>query len=149
MNNRKFSPRKQHNRANYTKSAAFPDINRAFLPDASDPRRLQRDGIFVKLTQISNPGSRKVLSVDDDEFTYLTQLKRRIGRTLNDYNPYTHLDTTGVDTEGQGVARLCRKGQPRKRTSTLPALKGSRAKNGVSQSAAAKNRGVLFKLPNF
>ena len=131
MNKSKFNRHNMHNRANYTKSAAFPMINWDMLPDINDPLRRKRDGIFVKLTQISNPGSRKALSVDAEEFTYLTQLKRRIGRNLDDYNPYKHLDTTGMEENALGVSRPCRKGQPRKQTSTLSALKGSKSQNGL------------------
>ena len=59
-----------------------------------------RNGIFIKLLQISNPMVRRShLDVDDDEYSYLLQLKRRMAKKIEDFYP-THSIPTQDGSDG-------------------------------------------------
>lgn len=72
-----------------------------------------RHGIFFKMLQVSNPHiDKRHLAIEEEEYTYLCQLRRRIAKNLNEYYPFASLESflqLGDDTPKTG--RLCRKGQ--------------------------------------
>lgn len=113
-----------------------------------------RQGIFVKLMQISNPdASPDHLSVDEEEFSYLVQLRRRIAREFQDMSvgkkvPYSE------GLEGT-VERPCRQSS-RATTQKLakrmfPMLLENEQRNDASahpMSAGASDTRQV-RLPNF
>ena len=53
-----------------------------------------RAGIFFKLMQVTQPNVEKAdLAIDEEEFNYLCQLRRRIARQLNEFYPFASLES--------------------------------------------------------
>ena len=109
-----------------------------------------REGIFLKLMQVSNPMlDRRYLEMEDDEYQYLLQLRRRLAKQMQDFYPYAAPKTE------RGGAKNSRKGNARGQVSqSLPSIKGvadSPRKTALKSSREAKARGksVLFSLPKF
>ena len=119
----------------------LPTISKYYNPhDTGQPR----DGIYMKLQHVTTPGARRVLSVSDDEFKYLTQLRRRIN--LEKVGPKRDEEQQELEQQEGGFQRPCRKEQ-RRRTAALPVLGRSSVQKGLRNNSS-KARNVLFSLPH-
>lgn len=98
-----------------------------------------RDGIFFKVLQVSNPNiDKENLAIDEEEFNYLCQIKRRITKELHKYYPFASLDSflsLGDNEARSGGGRICK----RMTQSAGPKADNTRPKRkGLSKLAPTK-----------
>jgi len=102
--------------------------------------RNPRTGIFVKLLAVSNPEQTAwPLHIDNEEYTYLLQLKRRLAKQMGDFFP--HMPGTPTRETTRTDQRLPRLGG-------LAEKQKDSARKPASQSeAGAKRKVTTFVLP--
>lgn len=116
-----------------------------------------KEGIFMKLLKVSNPRvERKHLKMDDVEYNYLIQLRRRIAKQWDDISPFGREESMAMhspDKNNHRVVRPCRKGAhggaSNSDSEVLPVLNGSKNKQKSEKSDKNNNKTVVFKLPRF
>ncbi len=93
------------------------------IPQDPDALRPPREGIFIKLMQISDPDFARIQTdIDEEELTYLLQLKKRVAREFENFNPFITLDFM-MEQAGGSFTRPC--GRTRKRNShSSPSARG-------------------------
>ena len=95
-----------------------------------------RSGIFFKLMQVTQPNvDKEDLAIDQEEFNYLCQLRRRIARQLNSYYPFASLESfLKLDEDQRPKKERKRRAQPaksanpqtrKKLSKSLPNIRGA------------------------
>ena len=123
-----------------------------------------RHGIFFKVIQVSNPNiDKNLLAIEEEEFNYLCQVKRRIAKQIHKFYPFASLESflhLGDDQPKTG--RLCRRAVAtagadqatmlkRKELANLPrktALKPTSLRKVTQSADGAGRKNVGFALPN-
>lgn len=138
-----FSARSSTKRPRDTTSFRYNHmVDRRPTGRTSASNRNPRAGIFVKLLQVSNPEQVVwPLHVDQEEYTYLLQLKRRLAKQMDDFFPHVPLSLGSREQSKveQPLPRLA--GQPHKQKDSAT------GKQASPPGAASKRKVTTFSLP--
>ena len=152
-----YIPNLENPALNSGPSVIFSDVVNSTEEEQQPPNA--RDGIFVKLMQLSNPGiERKHMNVSQEEYNYLVQLRKRMAKQMKDFYPYksseqilgTAVGTTSASPRSRLVQKPSRGG-----ATGLPALplspKSARKSVGKHVPAKGQNstKNINFSLPKF
>ena len=102
--------------------------------------RRPKPGILLTLMQITDPeDAKRSLDIEEDELNYLLNLKKRVAREFEEFDPFANLEMLVAEQKGGRFSRPCGRGGRRDtKRPQLPALPTRARRSSYSSPGRAR-----------